>query len=334
MDAYFVCLANSLKRGGRCIAGVEVTIDDAKNWTVVRKADGSPKWIRPIDETTEFGEIRIGEAQFIPLLSVVRLKSIVPIPNQAHTEDVHYTMMQVVGKVKASDEVLQQFVDNIHQVVFYGTDRAIDIPTYAAGDHSLMSVRADEAEIVADVREDKTRYRMLMGYRGVTYDLSVTDPYYIELLNEKRVNIGKQPDVYVTLSLGLVYEERHHKLIAAVITPSSNGDQSTTNKVLDEKQDVHEVSVIQLTKTERRTIKNAFVVPSQNGYALCFRRKDGGEDFLPIDEGSNVQAWQLIAPKSIHIVTYSDNRKFVRICSQNEGFLKWILKIFRIPKIS
>ena len=30
MDAYFVCLANSLKRGGRCIAGVEVTIDDGR----------------------------------------------------------------------------------------------------------------------------------------------------------------------------------------------------------------------------------------------------------------------------------------------------------------
>ena len=256
--------------------------------TVVRKADGSPKWIRPIDETTEFGEIRIGEAQFIPLLSVVRLKSIVPIPNQSHTEDVHYTMMQVVGKVKASNEVLRQFVDNIHQVVFYGTDRAIDIPTYAAGDH----------------------------------------PYYIELLNEKRVNIGKQSDVYVTLSLGLVYEERHHKLIAAVITPSSNGDHSTTNKVLDEKQDVHEVSVVLLAKKERRTIKKAFVVPSQNGYALCFRRKNGGEDFLPIDDDSNVQAWQLIAPKSIHIVTYSDNRKFVRISGQKGRLLKWMLKFF------
>lgn len=328
MDAYFICLANSLKRGGRCIAGVEVTIDDSRNWTVVRKADGSPKWIRPIDETTEFGEIRIGEAQFISLLSVVRLKSIVPIPNQSHTEDVHYTMMQVVGKVKASNEVLQQFVDNIHQSVFYGTDRAIDTPTYAAADHSLMFVRADEAEIVADVREDKTRYRMLMGYHGVMYDLSVTDPYYIELLNEKRVNIGKQPDVYVTLSLGLVYEERHHKLIAAVITPSSNGDQSATNKVLNENQDVHEVSVMLLAKKERRTIKKAFVVPSQNGYALCFHRKNGGEDFLPIDDGSNVQAWQLIAPKSIHIVTYSDNRKFVRISSQKGRLLNWILKFF------
>ena len=140
--------------------------------------------------------------------------------------------------------------------------------------------------------------------------------------------------MYVTLSLGLVYEERHHKLIAAVITPSSNGDQSTTNIVLDEKQDVHEVSVVQLTKTERRTIKKAFVVPSQNGYALCFRRKDGGEEFLPIDDGSNVQTWQLIAPKSIQIVTYNDNRKYVRISGQKGGLLKWVLKYLRIPKFS
>ena len=27
MDTYFVCLANSYKRGGRCIAGVEIDID-------------------------------------------------------------------------------------------------------------------------------------------------------------------------------------------------------------------------------------------------------------------------------------------------------------------
>ena len=43
MDVYFICLANSLKRGGRCIAGVEITLDDKQHWTVVRKSDGAPK---------------------------------------------------------------------------------------------------------------------------------------------------------------------------------------------------------------------------------------------------------------------------------------------------
>ena len=172
MDTYFVCLANSLKRRGRCIAGVEVTIDDERRWTVVRKPDGSPKWIRPIDKTTEFGEIVIDEARTFPLLSVVRLTDIVPIPEQAHQEDVHYSTMMAIGRVPASVLVLSLFVDKVHSVIFYGTDRAIDIPTYMAADHSLMFVHADAVEIVSEVKEDKTRYRMLLSYNGVTYNHS------------------------------------------------------------------------------------------------------------------------------------------------------------------
>ena len=313
MDAFFVCLANSLKRGGRCVAGVEVKIDNAGNWTVVQNADGCPKWIRPINSMSEYGEINIGEARYIPLLSIVKLEEIVPIPNQAHTEDVLYSMMKVIGRVNASNEVLQQFVDTVHEVIFYGTDRAIDIPTYEAGDHSLMFVRADEAEIVADVGEEKTRYRMLLVFNGIVYDLSVTDPYFIDALNEKRIKIGLQPDLYVTLSLGLVYEERHHKLIAAVVFPSSEVDQSKTNKVLAVKQETHVVSICPLTKKERRTIKKAFVVPSRNGYAVCFRRRNGGEDFMTIDKGCNVKAWQRIAPRILCVVTYSNEKKMIRL---------------------
>lgn len=71
MDTYFICLANSYKRGGRCIAGVEIDIDSNNHWKVKRNADGSPKWIRPISQTTEYGEIPEGEACHFPLLSVV-----------------------------------------------------------------------------------------------------------------------------------------------------------------------------------------------------------------------------------------------------------------------
>jgi hypothetical protein len=133
----------------------------------------------------------------------------------------------------------------------------------------------------------------------------------------------------VTLSLGLVYEERHHKLIAAVIVPSAGDNPSASNRVLDIKQDVHVVSVTKLTKAERGRVKKAFVVPSQQGFAVCFRRKDGGEDFLPIDEDSNVQAWQSVPTKSIYIVTYSDQGKFVRINNRKGGILNFIFSYIR-----
>ena len=330
MDAYIICLANSLKRGGRCIAGIEITIDYAGNWSVVRNADGSPKWIRPIDATTEFGEIMMIEARNIQLMSVVKLESIVPVPSQSHTEDVHYRMMKVVGRINASKKVLRQFVDTVHHVIFYGTDRAIDIPTYAAGDHSLMFIHADKAEIIEDIREEKTRYRMLLEYNDVTYDLSVTDPFYIEALNDKRAKIGRQPELYVTLSLGLVYEGRHHKLIASVIVPSMDENPLQANKILDEKEGHRVISIRPLTKEEQRTIKKAFVVPSLNGFAVCFRRRNGGEDFLPIDVGEDVCAWQKVAPKSIEMVTYSDHKRTLRIKKKNDvsRFFYFFKKLF------
>ena len=81
MDKYFICSANSYKRGGRCIAGVEVIISQDDHWEIVRNNDGSPHWIRPIDQHTDYGEILEGEARHIPLLSVVRLTGVIPCPS-------------------------------------------------------------------------------------------------------------------------------------------------------------------------------------------------------------------------------------------------------------
>ena len=325
MEAHFICLANSLKRGGRCIAGVEVVLDGERRWTVIRKHDGSPKWVRPIDKTTEFGEILIGEARTIPLLSIVKLTDVVPIPYQAHQEDVHYSMMMVVGRVPASVQVLSQFVDTAHPVIFYGTDRAIDIPTYAAADHSLMFVHADTAEIASEVKEDKTRYRMLLGYNGVTYDLSVTDPDFIDTLNCGRASIGEQSNVYVTLSLGLVYEERHHKLVAAVVVPTS---ETSGSVIIEDLVEAIEADTRPFTKEERRSVRRAFIVPCQDGLAVCFRRKNGGEDFMPLDEKSIGKAWDKVNLKQSVVVRYKDGKQKLRIRCRKSSVFTIIIALF------
>lgn len=319
MDVYFICLANSLKRRGRCIAGIAVTIDNGR-WFIVRKEDGSPKWVRPIDATTDFGEILIGEAQAIPLLSVVKLVDIVPIPDQAHQEDVHYQQMVVVGRVEPSIDVLNQFLDQTHSVIFYGTDRSISTETYSHADHSLMFVHADKAEIVAEVKEDKTRYRMLLTWNSVMYDLSVTDPDCIAALNEQRMSVGVLQDVYVTLSLGLIYEERHHKLIASVIVPSQ---KVMDNTIIVDTVENEEIDARPFTKAECKTIRHAFVVPSKDGYAVCFRRKNGGEDFLPLTGDCEIDAWQEISLKRSLVVTYHDGKQRVKAYPRT----RWIRRL-------
>ena len=51
MCTRFVCLANSYKEGGRCIAGIELDENDEPIMV-----DGHPKWIRPVSES-RFGEL-------------------------------------------------------------------------------------------------------------------------------------------------------------------------------------------------------------------------------------------------------------------------------------
>ena len=57
MPTKFICLANSFKEGGRCIAGIEL---DANNIPVI--IDNRPKWIRPVCNT-EHGEVPINIAE-------------------------------------------------------------------------------------------------------------------------------------------------------------------------------------------------------------------------------------------------------------------------------
>ena len=62
-----MCLANSLKEGGRCIAGIE--LDDQHQPVFFR---GRPKWIRPV-WTTEHGEIPIHMAIAFDTLDILEM---------------------------------------------------------------------------------------------------------------------------------------------------------------------------------------------------------------------------------------------------------------------
>ena len=81
MDKIFICLANSFKYGGRCIAGIEINVTADNHWQIIHNADGSPHWIRPIAKDTDYGEIPEGEAIYIKLLSVVKLTGVVACPH-------------------------------------------------------------------------------------------------------------------------------------------------------------------------------------------------------------------------------------------------------------
>lgn len=334
MDKHFICLANSYKRGGRCIAGIEVAIDTDNHWSLLCHSDGSPRWIRPIDRNTEYGEITESDARFIPMYTVVKLTDVEPCPHQSHSEDVFYSQMSPVGMIHPSDEVLRSFEDKTHHEIFYSTDLGISPDVYAQGGYSLMLIHPDGFRFVEDPTKNRAKYRMTFSYNGVTYDFSVTDSSFYEFVAHHPDAINALNDLYLTLSIGLEYEGRHHKLIAGVIIPSES------HYIVDSHAIIHEGDFLQIssrpfTKAEIKACKRAFIVPSQEGLSVCIRKKSGAEEFILLDFEGEAEPWQSVNLKKSVLVVYQDSmgreKKRLRLIKTNRSpFFKWLWRLIRI----
>lgn len=334
MDKYFICLANSLKRGGRCIAGVEIEIDESDHWKVIRSPRGLPQWIRPIDTNTEFGEILNIEALPIHLLSVVKLTEVEPCPHDAHAEDVHFLRMEVVGSIRPSYPALSELTDTQHEVLFYDGEHAISVARFASGDYSLMLVHANDIHILPDTTKKRAKFRMAFNYQGHSYNLPLTDPLFLQYLEQNTQTVTLQ-EAYLTLSLGMEYERRHHKLVAGVLLPTAKGE-ANDELVFQRKREHHwkKREARKLTKEERAAIRSAVFIPSYQGPAAYIRRKNGTDFFLPIDDAPAMKLRQRISLSTILLVTYEDEegniQQKLRLASpQHFSFLQRIVRALK-----
>ena len=167
-----------------------------------------------------------------------------------------------------------------------------------------MMVHPEGLSFHLDPLKNRAKYFMTFKYNGVVYDFTVTDPYFYQYIEQHPDAIEHLSDVYVTLSLGLEYEGRHHKLIAAIIIPS---EASTINEpFLIRQETLREKLIRPFTSKERRSCKRCFVVPSQQGFAVCMKMRDGKEQFITIDEGCYIKTWQVVNLKKAFLVTYED----------------------------
>lgn len=267
MDKYFICLANSYKHGGRCIAGIEVVPNLDGPLTIVRHDDGRPRWIRPVS-MAENGEIPNQLALDIKLLSLVKLTEVVPCPNKAHTEDVHCSRMECCSdNLKVDDSLLSQLIDPIHQAVFYFRGKAIPATIINKLNYSLMLIRPENASAYIDEEREKSKYRMKFTYYGSHYDFPVTDPVFIETLKKNPERYTNLNGGYLTLSLGLEFEGFHFKLVAAVL-PTNKETNPPKASSLDEP--------ISYMNQQKQLHPNAYAKWSQEDDALLLEMHKRG----------------------------------------------------------
>lgn len=299
MDKFFICLANSYKRGGRCVAGVEILYNSPNDWTVIHNEDGTPHWVRPIAHTT-YGEIPNFTANKVQYFSIVKLTDVTPCPKELHTEDVFYSRIETIGSIIPTTEILNRFVDNVHTTVFYNHRKAVAVGSNIPDAYSLMIIRPESICTYVDNSWEKPKTRMKITHCGATYDLPVTDPVFLDAYKANPGLLQNDNNIYLTLSLGLDFEGWHHKLVATVFSNIPNTPQSTAN-TSSTKWHVKEERPF--TAEEINAIQNAVVVANQYGKSVCFYMKAGGQSYIPLTHDSEIGVGESVDIRNLHLLT-------------------------------
>lgn len=227
MDRYFVCLANSYKHGGRCLAGIEVEWVEG-HWRIVRNEEGCPKWIRPFSKETNTGEIPKEQALMFAVLEIIKIEGVEECPQDAQTENVYYEKMIPVGKqYKKSSRLLDRFVDESHSHVLYNYGKAVSPDVFCnRGTFSILLIRALDSEVYMETGiKDYPRFRVKFTYQGHCYDFPITDPGYLQEMRLGKRALGYKGTMFITCSLGVEHEGWHPKLAACVFEIDTECDK-------------------------------------------------------------------------------------------------------------
>ncbi len=218
-----VCLANSYKHDHRCVAGISLI---TKNW--VRLVG------RDVPGCITRSEATFPNGKEVALLDVFETELDRECSSNCHPEDVliagsKWRFLRCFNQVNDS-EYLSAFVSKRPSVLQGYNDcvsaaRVIEVPR----ERSLELIEPED--LWWWIREERGKRRNRALFRvshdsRVRYDLSVTDPALLDMLNLLPIGIhphallfgGKPPRTLLTMSLTEPFEGFHYKLVAGVVT--------------------------------------------------------------------------------------------------------------------
>jgi len=211
-----VCLANSRKPGGRCIAG--------KEWYSNRQ------WIRPVSESDSrsLSETdRRYEGNVEPsLLDIINIPVLrhSPLPHQQENCLIDNKKYWTLAG-KASWHVLASLQDdpntlwpNDSSSMGY-TNNRVNVSTNVFG--SLFLVKPLLLNVIVGPKSFYDSSNVVKGqftWRNSTYRLQITDPIIEQEYLSKGVGSFAIAEPYLCISLGDPYQDHYYKLIASVIS--------------------------------------------------------------------------------------------------------------------
>jgi hypothetical protein len=214
-----LCLANSYKHGGRCVAGI-----DPRDGAWIRLRGAAP------DGTLQPAEYRLHDGSEPRLLDLIEVEAHYALPSDAHPEDWQIAPVRWCLLARpANPAVIRKALDtagNGATILRDHRDR-ISCEEIAAKPMQASLALVCPSELhwwIRDDRQGKRRSRALFRRNHVTYDLSVTDPRWLERLNLLPAGIYPHSfladagaETWLTVSLSEAFHGWHYKLVASVI---------------------------------------------------------------------------------------------------------------------
>lgn len=220
-----VCLANSRKPNGRCIAGVELQ-------------NGRPAgWIRPVS-SREHQEVSEDERQYQDgrdprVLDVIDVPLLRSVPKTFQQEnwllDPRYYWAKV-GQV--TWDGLSAYTDPVDTLwvngfsTFHGLHDRMPLATAETLTSSLVLIPVDRLTLVVfppgqAFGDAKRRVQARFRYAGTDYRIRVTDPVYERAFLAQPDGEYDLGECYLTVSLGEPWEGYCYKLVAAIVEPAA-----------------------------------------------------------------------------------------------------------------
>ncbi len=217
-----VCLANSRKMGGRCVAGKELLADGRTGGWIRPVSDRDHEEVSAYEQQLEDGS----EPQLLDVIDVPLLRER-PRAYQQENWLLHPRhRWSKAGRITWSN--LPQLVDQDETLWINGHSSAKGINDRVPDDRAasldssllLVKVARMDVEISYDSANDSYQLRGVFRHNGFMYSLRITDPVSEGAAEELGAGVvGVDAERFLTVSLGEPFEGFAYKLIAAIIRP-------------------------------------------------------------------------------------------------------------------
>ena len=215
-----ICLANSRKLSGRCIAGLRT---DGKGW--IRPVSESP------DGTLFLSNYTLKDGSEARVLDVVRIEFTKPRPEIYQPENwvISNTHWKLVERPASFERqrIFHSFIVQVPELFGDQSDRiCAKVLPEAPAKSSLALVIPDKIEwAVTKNIKGRRQIRALFNLRGASYNLGSTDPVLEQYLTKHpfgnysidSIGLKKNDRLLLTISLGEPFQGDCYKLVTSVL---------------------------------------------------------------------------------------------------------------------